>query len=88
MNAVLSEAAQLSLIWRNSLWSLSIRCVCALIVSIGMTQRSSGMPTDRFERSVESIETSTAFTASSIEVSGRITRSRIGLPYLCSPIWR
>ena len=46
------------------------------------------MPTDRLERSVESIEISTALRPSSSEVDGRTTRSRIGLPYLCSPICR
>ena len=46
------------------------------------------MPTDRFERSVESIDNSTAFCASTRLVVGFTTRSRIGLPYLCSPICR
>ena len=53
-----------------------------------ITARSSGIPTDRFDRRVESIDSSTAFLASRIVVSGVTTRSRIGLPYLCSPICR
>ena len=42
--------------------------------SRSITSRSSGIPTDRFDRRVESIESSTAFCASSSEVSGRTTR--------------
>src|SRR5258708_7357433 len=33
------------------------------------------------------MEMSTTFTPSSKAMSERTTRSRIGLPYLCSPIW-
>ena len=54
----------------------------------GITARSSGIPTERFERMVESIDRNTAFSAWPIGVWGVITRSRIGLPYLCSPICR
>ena len=46
------------------------------------------MPTVRFERSVESMLISASFTPWINEVSGVTTRSRIGLPYLCSPICR
>src|SRR3546814_7448740 len=50
------------------------------------TARSSGMPTERFERRVESIDRHTAFTQTSIEDSGVMMRYNMGLPYLCSPI--
>jgi hypothetical protein len=49
---------------------------------------SSGSPTDRLERIVESKDTSAHFIASSSVVAGLITRSMIGLPYLLSPIWK
>ena len=46
------------------------------------------MPTERLERSVESKEMSRSFAATPMRMSGLATRSRIGLPYLCSPIWK
>ena len=46
------------------------------------------MPTDRLLRMVESNDTSTHFVASASGVSGVITRSMIGLPYLVSPVWK
>ena len=53
-----------------------------------MQTRSSGGPTDRFERMVESIEISAHLTASARLEERVITRSTIGLPYLDSPIWK
>lgn len=53
-----------------------------------IADRSSGIPTDRFERSVESIDTKAAFRQRRNGVSGVITLSKIGLPYLCSPTWK
>ena len=46
-----------------------------------------GRPTERLERMVESIEIRPSLSASAILVSTVIERSRIGFPYLCSPIW-
>ena len=46
------------------------------------------MPTERFERSVESKLIRISFAATPMRISGLATRSRIGLPYLCSPIWK
>lgn len=43
-----------------------------------MIVRSSGIPTDRFDRRVESIDNRTAFCASASDVAGVTTRSRIG----------
>jgi len=37
---------------------------------------------------VEAMEMQTVFRARSMEVSGVMIRSRIGLPYLVSPIWK
>ena len=45
-----------------------------------------GMPTDKLLRIVESNETRTHFVASSRLVFRLMTRSRIGLPYLASPV--
>jgi len=50
--------------------------------------RSIGSPTARFDRIVDVNEISATLTASAIGVSKLITRSRMGLPYLCSPICR
>src|SRR3954462_15915458 len=50
--------------------------------------RSSGGPTDRFDFIVESIDTNAHLAASSSGVSGVITRSSTGLPYLYSPTWK
>ena len=50
--------------------------------------RSSGRPTERFERIVESIEISAHLAASPSGMLRRITRSMIGLPYFDSPIWK
>ncbi len=49
---------------------------------------SMGKPTARFDRIVEVNEIRATLTASSSGVSKVTTRSRIGLPYLCSPICR
>ena len=49
---------------------------------------SIGSPTPRFDRMVESIETRLTLRASYSSVVYLTARSRIGLPYLCSPIWR
>ena len=77
------------LIWAKAGSSASIRAWLAiLLVSFSMIAMSSGIPTDKFERNVESIDSSAAFCASIKQVSGRTTRSRIGFPYLCSPICR
>jgi hypothetical protein len=57
-------------------------------LSASYTARSSGRPTDRLDLRVESIDTSTHLAASSSGVSGVITRSSTGLPYLLSPIWK
>ena len=46
------------------------------------------MPTLKFERMVESIEISPSFKASLRSAFSVIARSRIGFPYLCSPICR
>ncbi|MCY1531818.1 hypothetical protein D9M68_670570 [compost metagenome] len=56
--------------------------------STSYTARSSGRPTERLDLSVESMDTSTHLAASSSGVSGVITRSSTGLPYLDSPIWK
>ena len=56
--------------------------------SFSMTARSRGIPTDRLLLRVESIETKTALRDSSMELFGVMIRSRIGLPYLCSPSWK
>ncbi len=50
--------------------------------------RSIGMPTPRLDRMVESIEIRPSFMASSRLVPNLMARSRMGLPYLCSPICR
>ncbi len=50
--------------------------------------RSIGRPTDRLDRMVESSETMAVRAASSSRVVGLRMRSRIGLPYLDSPICR
>jgi hypothetical protein len=51
-------------------------------------ERSIGGPTDTLERMVESKEISAHFTASFRLVLGWMMRSRIGLPYFTSPIWK
>ena len=43
---------------------------------------------DKFERNVESMETSAHFATSSSGVEGVTTRSMIGFPYFDSPIWK
>ncbi|MNO06386.1 hypothetical protein D3C81_2281430 [compost metagenome] len=53
-----------------------------------ISARSTGRPTDRLERMVESSDTIAVRAASSSRVCGRRMRSRIGLPYLDSPICR
>src|SRR5690606_21935339 len=50
--------------------------------------RSTGSPTERLERMVESSDSRAQRAASSSAVPGRTMRSRIGLPYLDSPICR
>jgi len=54
----------------------------------GITIRSSGRPTARFERIAASNERKPIFIASPSGVPGRMLRSSIGLPYLVSPIWK
>ena len=84
-----SAGDQASDMARNAGSPASIRRFCVTLqASRSITARSSGIPTDRFDRSVESIDRSTAFCPSERLVAGFTTRSRIGLPYLCSPICR
>ena len=47
-----------------------------------------GIPTDRFDRNVASKESNASFAASSRLLASPSARSRIGLPYLVSPICR
>ncbi|MOA23038.1 hypothetical protein D3C78_1436380 [compost metagenome] len=67
--------------------SMLAKCVTRRAL-VSYTSKSSGRPTEMFDRKVESMEISAHLAASSSEVSGRSTRSRMGLPYLASPIWK
>src|SRR5579859_878939 len=56
--------------------------------SRGYQARSMGRPTEMLLRMVESKEISAHLAASRYGVALLSTRSRMGLPYLLSPIWK
>jgi hypothetical protein len=57
-------------------------------MSVGITMMSSGRATPRFDRIAESNDRKPILSASASGVSQVMFRSRIGLPYFSSPIWR
>src|ERR1700729_2210247 len=62
--------------------------VASLNSSRRMMARSSGGPTDRLERMVESMETRAHLAAWARLLLRGMTRSMMGLPYFDSPIWK